>query len=1556
MAQRQMGASRSFEDIRLGLLEKAVSETGSDFGDILTPGASPGHHQPAVGAQAPTFLHAEKSTATSVLQTGDDDKIARTTLGEQGLQLLQPNAAALLRQRSVEARHRLREDAQRDLLRQQVRQSETRGTADSELEVQLKIREIELGERREERQLEREREERQLEREIRLREIEMQERELELQERREQREHELALTTTAATPTPGATTHDTSRAVYSEKTKLPAFDETKDELDDFLKRFERIARMQRWSQETWATRLSTCLTGKALLLYNSLTDEDAQDYEVLSTALRERFKLDAEAYRQKFRRAKAREGETSVQLLARLVLYLKRWVQMSEKTETYEDLFDLMCMEQLLNQIKGEVAVFIKEREPKSAKQIAELLRLYQRSHEGITRTSGNPPRQAPLPSVNKFSNEGTRDSFTKITGSGNGGKVKTCFYCDKPGHIKRDCRKFKKDSDSGVHCVRAGPEEEDGLSIPELCSGCARKPYQPKCHVTIDGRPGIGMRDTGADVFVVRASFVAPQAYTGETMTIALAETTCGAELPLACITVDTPVFAGCVEAVIMENPPCDLIIGNMARLSSGESVVIPVYRQPPSVAVSTRAQTERMNQPLRQLRTAASSDIDITPDSLRKDQHSDPSLAKAWTCAKTGQSTKCGKKGTSHYVVEKGILYRSYTDGSDTFQQVLVPQRLRTVVMRTGHETILAGHMAAKRTLDRIWRHFYWPGMCSEIRRFCQSCDQCQRTTPKGRVKKVPLQAMPLIDEPFRRIAVDIVGPIIPASEDGNRFILTMVDYATRYPEAIALKSIEATRVAEALVTMWSRLGIPAEILTDRGTQFTSAVMAEVERLMSIKHNFTTPYHAQCNGLVERFNGTLKTMLKRLCQEKPRTWDRYIPALLFAYREVPQESLGFSPFELLYGRRVRGPMSILRQAWTDDRAPEEVQTTATYVVELRNRIHETCQIAQESLRKAAGRYAETFNRKAKPRYFRIGQRVLLLLPLRHNKLQLQWQGPYEITARVGEVDYRIKVGDHERLYHANLLRLYHEREPNRPSTAADPPPPTTDDSEEDDNTADDPVISVVMEEEEEIDFPTRNVPTLPLKQKETFKDVKIAAELDQEQREQVETELRRRSRILTDVPLVTDLATFRFTLLQAEPVRCKSYPMPFAHREVISKEVDDMLRIGVIEPACSPYNAPIVLVKKPDGSIRFCTDYRRLNRVTEFDAEPMPDTDYLFSRISKAKYFSKVDLAKGYWQIPVAKEDRPKTAFTTPKGQFQWKVMPFGLQNAGAVFTRMMRRLLDPLDLEDVSNFIDDILIATDTWERHMFVLRKVFRRLEEANLAARPSKCFIGFSELAFLGHIVGNGQVRLEENKVEKIRSAARPTTKKEVRAFLGLASYYRKFIPHFAAIALPLTDMTKKKEPTIVIWTDAAESAFQTLKERLTNDPILRLPDLEKDFVLRTDASGLGLGAMLMQTTDGELHPVYYASRKLSSAENKYATVERECLAIVWAVGKFEVYLYGRRFVLQTDHQPLQYLQKARQTNARLTRWALLLQPFIFTIQVIPGKDNVGADYLSRVTY
>ena len=663
-----------------------------------------------------------------------------------------------------------------------------------------------------------------------------------------------------------------------------------------------------------------------------------------------------------------------------------------------------------------------------------------------------------------------------------------------------------------------------------------------------------------------------------------------------------------------------------------------------------------------------------------------------------------------------------------------------------------------------------------------------------PRGGVTKVPLGEMPIIDSPFQQVAIDLIGPINPTSDRGNRYILTLVDYGTRYPEAVALPKIETERVAEALLEMFCRVGFPNEILSDRGIQFTSDLMAEMGRLIRVKQLFTALYNPACNGLCERMNGTLKSMIKKLCQEQPRDWDRYLPAVLFAYREVPQVSTGFSPFEMLYGRTLRGPMQILQELWTKE-VSGEMRNTYQYILDVRNRLEETCRLARESLYEEQGKYKHQYDKKTRPRRFEVGQKVLVLLPTDHNKLLLQWKGPYEVTEVVGRCDYKVSVKEKSKIYHANLLKQYEERHEENVETAA----------------------VAVIEPEKETGGVVDDENLLELvmtKGKETYKDVLINPGLTPDQKAEAEELVHEYADIFTDQPGTTNLGRHEIKTTTPEPVRVKPYPMPYAKQKVIEEEVRKMLEAGVIEPANSPYNSPLVLVKKSDGSNRVCVDMRRVNAITKFDTEPMTDIDRILSNASQSRYFSKMDITKGYWQVVLDKESRPLTAFSTMLGAFQFTRMAFGLVNSAATFNRIMRQVVRGID--GVHFYVDDILGHSNKWQTHMNMLRKLFHQIREAGLTVKPPKAKIGFSEVDFVGHIVKAGTVAMDPEKLGQIGEAPRPQNKRQVRAFLGLVGYYRKFVPNFAERATPLTDLTKKGCPNVVQWSAAQEQAFKDL--------------------------------------------------------------------------------------------------------------------------------------------
>lgn len=1290
-------------------------------------------------------------------------------------------------------------------------------------------------------------------------------------------------------------------------------------------------------------------------VYALLPTESALNYDMLKECLLKRFDKTEDGFKQRFRSCRPESGETFQQFAVRLASFFDRWVDMSGITRNFNGIVDLMLRDQFLHICNRDVVLFLKERVPKDMLEMSRLADHYKEARRANVVSLTNPnfrgsPKKGKPNDVKGFQNKDNRTSNNR-----------KCFTCGKVGHISINCtsqsrsgynkpyqNKFSKGNNSTCASI--------SISTPSIVYSKVHNPI-PLAHAVmpvVKGMLGDGevsvLRDTGCSGVVVRKSLVDSKHISDEYQDCVMADGS-KVRVSVASVAIDTPYYSGTVKAWCMDKPVYDVIVGNIdgAREPNNPD---PDYM----INVVTRQQARQLSKPYPKL-IVPKSIVDINVDDIKREQQSDATLIKIREKVSAGTVYEKADSGTVKFFEKKSLIFREFQspkiEKGKIFRQLVVPEKYRRDVMRVAHESIMAGHLATKRTVSRVMTEFFWPGITSDVKRFCRSCNICQRTVPKGRHIRAPLGKMPIVDIPFRRVAVDIVGPLVPITDKGNRYVLTLVDYATRYPEAVALPSIETERVAEALIEVFCRVGFPREILTDRGAQFTSALMAEMSRLISLRQLTTTPYHPMCNGLVERFNGTLKLILKRLCAERPKDWDRYLGPALFAYREVPQESSRFSPFELVYGWSVRGPMTILKELWSKEISDPELRSTYEYVINLRDRLESTCELVRENLEHASRKQARVYNRRSGKRKLKPGQKVLILLPTKANKLLMHWKGPYNIVERVGDLDYRISVKGKLKLFHVNMLKLYVERDCGSVGVIGQLSDNTDIDIVDINTVGTCASVSVIDENlisEEDEGYGELVVPPT-CNSSETYEHVHINPELEHGQVQQVRSLLWKYTDVMTDVPGHTNVLEHDIKLTSKDPVKQKPYPIPYAMVGEVEKEIDKMLKLNVIEESNSPYSSPFVIVKKKDKTNRFCIDFRALNRITVFDAEPMPNIEDTFAKISNFKFCSKIDLTKGYWQIPLTSSAKPLTAFQSPKGLFQFSVMPFGTINSGASFSRLMRKVLK--NLQNVDNFVDDIIIYTDTFSHHLIVLENVLRRLAEANLTAKPSKCFIGYHQLDCLGHTIGQGRLLPGPDKVDAIREAPRPETKKQVRSFLGLANFYRKFVPDFATIASPLTDLTKKGLPNHVKWGSNEQQAFTKLKSALVSSPVLKLPNFDSSFLVQTDASDVGLGAVLLQDEDGVRLPVMYASRKLSKTERNYSVIEKECLGIVWALQKFEKYLYGREFVLETDHRPLMYLQRSKLANSRLMRWSLLIQPYRFRIEAIKGRDNVGADYLSR---
>ena len=403
---------------------------------------------------------------------------------------------------------------------------------------------------------------------------------------------------------------------------------------------------------------------------------------------------------------------------------------------------------------------------------------------------------------------------------------------------------------------------------------------------------------------------------------------------------------------------------------------------------------------------------------------------------------------------------------------------------------------------------------------------------------------------------------------------------------------------------------------------------------------------------------------------------------------------------------------------------------------------------------------------------------------------------------------------------------------------------------------------------------------------------------------------------------------------------------------RELIQKEVKKMLDMGVIRRSKSPWSSPVVIVPKPDGTARFCIDYRKLNKITRKDNYPLPRIDDLLEAFRGCKWFTSLDLAAGYWQVLMKLEDIEKTAFITPDGTYEFLVMPFGLCNAPATFQRMMNLIFEDLLMRYIKVYLDDCNIHSQTFEKHLNHLEEVFNRLRKAGLKLKPSKCHFCQQEIKFLGHIVGKDGIKTDPSKIDKVKNFPVPKNLTEVRSFVGLASYYRKFVPNFSKIVKPLTSLTKKNNP--YIWTSKQQEAFEVLKTKLCETPVLQFPNFDKPFYIYTDASGYAMGAILAQIDeDGYEHVIEYASKGFTKAEENYTTTEKECLAIKWSLQQFNMYIAGRHFKIITDHYALKWLY-SQVPKGRIARWIMDIQAYDFEIIHKAGKKHKNADALSRI--
>jgi hypothetical protein len=618
------------------------------------------------------------------------------------------------------------------------------------------------------------------------------------------------------------------------------------------------------------------------------------------------------------------------------------------------------------------------------------------------------------------------------------------------------------------------------------------------------------------------------------------------------------------------------------------------------------------------------------------------------------------------------------SASDDWTVVHQLVVPKLYRAEIISLAHEHPMSGHLGVNKTQDRILAHFWWPAIRKDVSEFCKSCAVCQMVgKPNQKIPVTPLKPIPAFEEPFSRIIVDCVGPL-PKTKSGNQYLLTIMCAATRFPEAIPLRNIKTQTIVKALIKFFTLVGLPKSIQSDQGSNFMSGLFQQVMHELGITQYKSSAYHPQSQGALERFHETLKNMMKTYCLEFQRDCDQGVHLLLFAAREAVQESLGFSAFELVFGHSVRGPLQLLKEKWLCDRADADLNLL-DYVSGFKTRLVRAGELARENLKNSQTRMKTWFDKNARNRVFEPGEKVLVFFPVSGHALQARYSGPYVIEAKLSDVNYIVKTPDRRKnsqVCHINMLKRYVDR--NDSITCTTKPVSSVVSGQQGDGgnevIADDVIKDGVTKNNcDSHSFVADQGNEYCAKLNNSAMLANFDAKLDhltQKQQKDVTDLVHEFENIFSDVPTKTNVVCHDVEVDGTPPIKQHPYRMNPMKAKCLQAEIEYMLSNDIIEPSSSEWSSPCVMVPKPDGSYRICQDFRRVNAISKADSYPIPRIEDCIDRIGHAKYVTKLDLLKGYWQVPLTERAREISAFVTPNGFYQFKVMPFGMKNAPATF----------------------------------------------------------------------------------------------------------------------------------------------------------------------------------------------------------------------------------------------------------------------------------------------
>uniref|UniRef100_A0A8C7Y6R4 Gypsy retrotransposon integrase-like protein 1 n=1 Tax=Oryzias sinensis TaxID=183150 RepID=A0A8C7Y6R4_9TELE len=622
----------------------------------------------------------------------------------------------------------------------------------------------------------------------------------------------------------------------------------------------------------------------------------------------------------------------------------------------------------------------------------------------------------------------------------------------------------------------------------------------------------------------------------------------------------------------------------------------------------------------------------FDVDKNEFVHVQKADPSIAKCLSAANSNEEK-------SSCAFNDGRLVRNWFPpalgnlGWNVVQQIVVPEKYRCQILSLAHDGP-SGHLGVRKTYHLILRYFFWPALKSDVTKYCRLCHICQMSgKPNQVIPPAPLHPIPPIGEPFEHLILDCVGPL-PKTNSGHQYLLTLMCAATRYPEAIPLRTLRTKAIIKDLVNFFSTFGFPQSIQSDQGSNFTSKLFGQVVKSLYIKHRLSSAYHPQSQGALERFHQTLKNMLKKFCLDSGREWDEGLPFLMLATRESVQESTGFSPAELMFGNSVHGPLKHLKDKILSNSCDAK-QNVLDYVSSFRERLHRACEVARSNLSVSQKKIKRIFDQKVVQRHFDIGDKVITFLPVPGSVLQAKFSGPYMIQEKLSETDYVVSTPERRRksrVCHINMLKPYVDRIVGVVASLSKTGSPSQYRPESDG---------------------LRQVPSCSrLQNSEILDDLaSYLSHLSKSAQEDLSRLIHNHISLFSVNPSRTSAISHDIDVGEHFPIRQHAYPVNPTKRALLQQEVKYLLENRLATTSSSSWTSPCLLVPKPDKTVRFCTDFRKVNQITKPDSYPLPRMEDCVDRVGSARFVTKLDLLKGYWQDPLTPPASEISAFVTPE-----------------------------------------------------------------------------------------------------------------------------------------------------------------------------------------------------------------------------------------------------------------------------------------------------------------